>query len=140
VCARDGDPETVDSVTGVGVRSTVGDDDVLVGKPGWWDSSASRRRPRLDLAIPNFLIQELAGADHYDSWQLGEYIDYDILGVEDGYIPAPEKPGLGVSVSDELFEDGPDVDLTDPPLFVDPNDFHVPERFLSWDEHGSDLY
>lgn len=44
--------------------------------------------------------------------------------IEDGRIPPPEEPGLGVSVSDELFEQRPVV--PDPPLFVG-DDFHVPE-------------
>jgi len=79
----------------------------------------------VDLAIPNFLIQEIAGTDFFGTWDMNEYVDAGALEIDDGYIPKPEAPGLGVSVSDDLFEDQPDV--PEPPLFFDDADFHVPE-------------
>jgi galactonate dehydratase len=79
----------------------------------------------VDLTIPNFLIQEIAGTDFFGAWEMDEYVDASALAIEDGYIPRPEAPGLGVSVSDDLFEDEPAV--PDPPLFFDDSDFHVPE-------------
>lgn len=94
----------------------------------------------IDLSIPNFLIQEMAGTDYFGGWQLEEYLNIDILEIEDGYIPAPEKPGLGVSVDDEVFEDDFDVGYESSPLFVDPEDFHVPQRFMSWDRYDGDMY
>lgn len=86
----------------------------------------------VDLSVPNFLIQEIAHT-HFDeegdagfgSWALSEHIDTEILEIEDGYIPASDKPGLGVSIDDEVFEDQPPV--PDEPLFFDRDNFHVPE-------------
>jgi galactonate dehydratase len=79
----------------------------------------------LDLAIPNFLIQEIAGTDFFGAWSLEKFMDIEILEIKNGHIAAPRKPGLGVSVADELFENPPDV--CDAPFFVDGGDFHVPE-------------
>lgn len=78
----------------------------------------------VDLAVPNFLIQEIAGTDFFGAWEMDEYVDATALEIVDGHIPAPEEPGLGVSVSNELFDEQPAV--PDPPLFFD-DDFHVPE-------------
>lgn len=86
----------------------------------------------VDLSVPNFLIQEIAHT-HFDeegdagfgSWALAEHIDTDILEIEDGYIPAPDKPGLGVTIDDEVFEEQPPV--PEEPLFFDRDNFHVPE-------------
>lgn len=94
----------------------------------------------IDLAIPNFLIQEIAGLDYFGGWQFDDYLDIGVLDIKDGYIHAPEKPGFGVSVSDEVFEDGFEIDLEDPPLFVDPTDFHVPQRFMSWEDHDNQVF
>lgn len=79
----------------------------------------------VDLTIPNFLIQEIAGTDFFGAWDLKDYVDAEILNIKDGYIEAPKKPGLGVSIADELFENPPVV--REAPLFLDPSDFHVPE-------------
>lgn len=76
----------------------------------------------LDLTIPNFLIQELAGTDEGPA---EEYIDAAVVEPDDGYIEAPEKPGFGVSVDDRVFEE--QLDVPDAPLYVDRDDFHVPE-------------
>lgn len=78
----------------------------------------------VDLAVPNFLIQEIAGTEFFDGWAMDEYVEAPGLDIVDGHIPAPDAPGLGVSVSDALFEEQPDV--PDAPLFVG-DDFHVPE-------------
>lgn len=79
----------------------------------------------LDFSIPNFLIQEMAGTDFYDSWALTDYLDMDVLEIENGYIPKPDRPGLGTDVDDAVFEE--DLDVPVSPLFFDPDDFHVPE-------------
>jgi len=79
----------------------------------------------LDLAIPNFLIQEIAGTEFFGSWELGGYIDAEILTVRDGYIEPPRRPGLGVTIDDAVF-DG-DVAVGESPFFNDARDFHVPE-------------
>lgn len=79
----------------------------------------------VDLAITNFLIQEIAGTDFFGAWGLKDSIDTEILEIRGGYIQAPQKPGLGVSVADEVFEKQPRV--PEPPLFFDRADFHVPE-------------
>lgn len=79
----------------------------------------------VDLAVPNFLIQEIAGTDFFGAWDANEYIDTDAIAIEDGHIPAPDRPGLGIDVDDELFET--DLDVPEAPLFVDRSDFHVPE-------------
>jgi galactonate dehydratase len=78
----------------------------------------------VDLAVPNFLIQEIAGTDFFGAWGMDEYVDAPALNIVDGHIPAPDAPGLGVSIADELFEERPEV--PDPPLFFG-DDFHVPE-------------
>lgn len=79
----------------------------------------------IDLSIPNFLIQEMAGTHFYDSWALQDYLDMDVLEIKDGYIEKPTKPGLGVEIADEVFE--ADLDIPESPLFFEPDDFHVPE-------------
>jgi galactonate dehydratase len=86
----------------------------------------------VDLSVPNFLIQEIAhiGLDEsgdagFGSWALAEYIDTDVLEIEDGFITAPERPGLGVEIDDEVFEKQPPV--PEAPLFFDRSNFHVPE-------------
>ncbi|MFB6105572.1 MAG: enolase C-terminal domain-like protein [Halobacteriaceae archaeon] len=79
----------------------------------------------VDLAIPNFLIQEVAGTDFFGAWNASEYLDTSVIGIQDGRIPAPDAPGFGVEVDDALFEG--DLDVSDAPLFVDRSDFHVPE-------------
>lgn len=79
----------------------------------------------VDLATPNFLIQEIAGTEFFDAWSLSAFMDIGILEIKDGYIVAPTKPGLGVSVADELFENPPAV--PDAPFFVNDRDFHTPE-------------
>lgn len=78
-----------------------------------------------DLAIPNFLIQEIAGTEFFGAWDLGKYVDAEILTVRDGYIEAPRRPGLGVTIDDAVF-DGK-VEVRESPFFNDPEDFHVPE-------------
>lgn len=78
-----------------------------------------------DLTIPNFLIQEIAGTDFFDGWGMEDYIDTKELEIQDGYIPKPTAPGLGIEVADDLFEDRPSV--SEPPMFFDDSDFHVPE-------------
>jgi galactonate dehydratase len=75
-----------------------------------------------DLAVPNFLIQEFQGTDPGPA---EEYVHVPWLEVEDGRVEAPETPGLGVDVDDVVF-DG-DVAVPDAPLYVDTDDFHVPE-------------
>jgi len=79
----------------------------------------------LDLSIPNFLIQEVAGTEYYGAWN-NEHIHADVVEDTDGRIPAPERPGLGVEVDDELFEEEY-ATPAETPLFVDTDDFHVPE-------------
>ena len=79
----------------------------------------------VDLATPNFLIQEIAGTDFFHAWDLRDYMDIEVLEIKDGHIVAPTRPGLGVSISDELFDHPPQV--PDAPFFVDTRDFHAPE-------------
>ncbi|UPV76973.1 cation-translocating P-type ATPase (plasmid) [Halorussus limi] len=49
------DPDAFDSVTGKGVRATVGNDDVLVGKPGWFSDEG------IDLSNGRDDIERLQG-------------------------------------------------------------------------------
>lgn len=79
----------------------------------------------LDFAVPNFLIQEIAGTEFFGAWHMRSHIDADILTVRDGYIHLPTRPGLGVSIDDAVFERQPPV--PDAPFFTDRTDFHVPE-------------
>lgn len=79
----------------------------------------------LDFAIPNFLIQEIAGTEFFGAWGLRDQVDAEILRIRDGYIDLPTKPGLGVCISDAVFDQQPIV--PDAPFFTDPADFHVPE-------------
>ncbi|QCC49392.1 galactonate dehydratase [Halobellus limi] len=79
----------------------------------------------VDLSVPNFLIQEVAGTDFFGAWDAADYLDTAAIEIEDGYIQKPSKPGLGIEVDDALFED--DLDVPNAPLFVDRSDFHVPE-------------
>lgn len=79
----------------------------------------------VDLAIPNFLIQEIAGTDFFGAWDADAYIDTSAIEIQDGHIPKPTGPGLGIEIDDALFED--DLDVPDAPLFVDRSNFHVPE-------------
>ena len=79
----------------------------------------------LDFAIPNFLIQEIAGTEFFGAWSLQSHVDAEILTIRDGYIELPTRPGLGVSICDAVFEEQPPV--PDAPFFTDPSDFHVPE-------------
>jgi galactonate dehydratase len=79
----------------------------------------------VDLSIPNFLIQEIAGTDYFGAWDLAERMDIEILKIEDGHFATPKKPGLGIFVPDELF-DHP-RSFRDAPFFVDNSDFHAPE-------------
>ena len=69
----------------------------------------------VDFTIPNFLIQEIAGTDFYGGWDT-DLINTDVLEIENGYIFAPEKPGLGIEISDEAFESPPAVSET--PLYL----------------------
>jgi galactonate dehydratase len=84
---------------------------------------------QVDLTIPNFLIQEVSGTEWYGGWELAEYVDGEAIEIEDGYIQAPEQPGLGVTVDDAVFEDQPAVTEASP--FFDReewgDDFHIPE-------------
>jgi hypothetical protein len=52
-------------------------------------------------------------------------MDIEILEIRNGHIAMPTRPGLGVTVPDELFERPPQV--PDAPFFVDSGDFHTPE-------------
>lgn len=79
----------------------------------------------LDFAIPNFLIQEIAGTEFFGAWGLRDQVDAEILRIRDGYIDLPTRPGLGVSISDDVFDRQPVV--PDAPFFTDAADFHVPE-------------
>jgi galactonate dehydratase len=83
-------------------------------------------------SVPNFLIQEIAHTDFdasgdagFGSWALSDRMDVEALTIEDGYISRPERPGLGIDIDDEVFEDPPEV--PDAPLFFDRDNFHVPE-------------
>lgn len=79
----------------------------------------------IDLSVPNFLIQEVAGTEYYGAWN-NPHIDSSVVDIEDGVIPAPEKPGLGIEVDDAVFDETYGTPK-DTPLFVDTSDFHVPE-------------
>jgi galactonate dehydratase len=79
----------------------------------------------LDLTIPNFLVQEVAGTEYYGAWN-NDHIDSSVVDIEDGHISRPEAPGLGIEVDDAVFEEEYGTPA-DTPLFVDTDDFHVPE-------------
>lgn len=79
----------------------------------------------VDLSIPNFLIQEIAGTEYFGAWDLANRMDMEVLKIENGHLSVPKKPGLGIFVPDELF-DHP-RDFCNAPFFVDNSDFHAPE-------------
>lgn len=57
----------------------------------------------MDAALPNFGIQEMSWAIHYNKGaDLGTYLkNPDVLKVEDGFIKVPMTPGLGIEVDEE---------------------------------------
>jgi galactonate dehydratase len=57
---------------------------------------------QLDLATPNFLIQEQSFGMHYGGTGLVDYlVDASALQQADGYVPRLTRPGLGIEI-DEL--------------------------------------
>lgn len=62
---------------------------------------------QVDLATPNFAIQEMSLGMHYNT-EAGEYDitsyvkDASIFDVKDGYVDALTKPGLGIEVNEEM--------------------------------------
>ena len=64
---------------------------------------------QLDAAIPNFLIQEHAS--------LGEGYLKEPFQMVDGYIPLPEKPGLGIELDDEAMADKVPHDWRNPETY-----------------------
>jgi galactonate dehydratase len=65
----------------------------------------------VDLSVPNFLIQETSYRSWPEGQSLGEHIE-TALEFEDGYIPAPDAPGLGVTIDEAVFEE--EFDLPEP--------------------------
>lgn len=61
---------------------------------------------QVDLATPNFVIQEMSLGMHYNT-EAGEYDitnyikDSGVFDVKDGYVDALTKPGLGIEVDEE---------------------------------------
>ncbi|PWY95454.1 enolase C-terminal domain-like protein [Aspergillus sclerotioniger CBS 115572] len=62
---------------------------------------------QVDLATPNFVIQEMSLGMHYNT-EAGEYDitsyvkDANVFAVKDGYVDALTAPGLGIEVNEEL--------------------------------------
>jgi len=58
----------------------------------------------MDAALPNFGIQEMSWAIHYNKGaDLGTYLkNPEVLEVKDGFIKVPMAPGLGIEVNEEL--------------------------------------
>ncbi|KAJ3556965.1 hypothetical protein NM688_g1734 [Phlebia brevispora] len=59
---------------------------------------------QVDLTALNFVIQEMSWQIHYNKGaDLFTYVvDPSIFGVKDGYIQAPEGPGLGIEINEDL--------------------------------------
>jgi galactonate dehydratase len=79
----------------------------------------------LDLTVPNFLIQEIAGTDFFGAWSHDSLFSMDDYAIAEGSIQSPQKPGFGVEVSDDLFDR--EWEVPPVPRFWDRSDFHVPE-------------
>jgi len=58
----------------------------------------------MDLTVPNFVIQEMSWGIHYnvDADLLTYVKNPEIFKVEDGMIKAPQGPGLGLEINEEL--------------------------------------
>lgn len=58
---------------------------------------------QIDVASPNFLIQEQSLGIHYnkDSDLLDYLVDRSVFGVTDGYVKRPTAPGLGIEVDEK---------------------------------------
>lgn len=58
----------------------------------------------MDAALPNFGIQEMSWAIHYNkSADLGTYLkNPEVLEVKDGFIKVPMSPGLGIEINEEM--------------------------------------
>ena len=61
----------------------------------------------MDAALPNFGIQEMSWAIHYNKGaDLGTYLkNPEVLEVKDGFIQVPMTPGLGIEVNEELVRE-----------------------------------
>ena len=57
----------------------------------------------VDAAMPNFLVQEVCSGvepGHKEKvWQ--EWLGFPAMRMVDGYFPLPEKPGLGIELTEE---------------------------------------
>lgn len=58
----------------------------------------------MDAALPNFGIQEMSWAIHYNKGaDLGTYLkNPEVLEVKDGFIKVPMTPGLGIEINEEM--------------------------------------
>lgn len=61
---------------------------------------------QIDLAIPNFVIQEMSLGIHYNTeagaYDITNYVtDPSVFDVKDGYVDALTKPGLGIDIDEE---------------------------------------
>ncbi|KAI1625520.1 galactonate dehydratase [Exophiala viscosa] len=62
---------------------------------------------QVDLAIPNFVIQEMSLGMHYNT-EAGEedlntyLLDNSVFEIREGYLQAPKGPGLGIEVDEEV--------------------------------------
>jgi galactonate dehydratase len=56
---------------------------------------------QLDVATPNFLIQEQSFGMHYGATGLVEYlVDTSVFGRVAGHVPRLTKPGLGIDIDE----------------------------------------
>ncbi|MEU8421018.1 galactonate dehydratase [Micromonospora sp. NPDC048835] len=62
---------------------------------------------QIDLAVPNFLIQEQALGIHYNNGQdgLNYLVDADVLRLRDGHVERLDAPGLGIEVDERAVRE-----------------------------------
>jgi galactonate dehydratase len=62
---------------------------------------------QVDVAAPNALVQEQSIGVHSEEGDGFDYLaDPGVFGYGDGYVPAPEAPGLGIEIDREAVEAG----------------------------------
>ncbi len=62
---------------------------------------------QVDLASPNFLIQEQSRGIHYNTrWDVLDYlVNTDIFTITDGHIARPDGPGLGIEIDEQAVRE-----------------------------------
>ena len=68
---------------------------------------------QIDACVTNIVMQEYSMGIHYNAgyrgWQAGEMQDYlldpEVIAIKDGYLHMPTKPGLGITINEELVKE-----------------------------------